>query len=227
MKLIIALDYADIKPALALVEQLDPMQCALKVGLEMYTRFGSSWVKTLTEKGFKVFLDLKFHDIPNTVAQACKAAADLGVWMINVHTLGGVSMLAAAKCALDAYTHPPLLMGVTVLTSIHERELLALGITASLEETVVRLATRACDAGLDGVVCAASMTAMIKKQCGEKFLAVTPGIRLPEDEVHDQQQVLTPQRAIAAGSDYLVLGRSITQAYHPLERLTYILSLIA
>ena len=227
MKLIVALDYNDTKAALALVNQLDPAQCALKVGLEMHTRFGAVWVETLVEKGFKVFLDLKFHDIPHTVAQACKAAAELGVWMINVHTLGGMRMLEAAKQALLGYAMPPLLIGVTVLTSLNEIDLVELGLTKSLDQTTIQLAMMAHHAGFDGVVCAASMAAKIKAQCGEHFLTVTPGIRLPEDAIHDQQQVFTPQGAVAAGSDYLVMGRSITEARQPLQQVNTILNLIS
>lgn len=227
MKLIVALDYNETKAALALVNQLDPAQCALKVGLEMHTRFGAAWVETLVEKGFKVFLDLKFHDIPNTVAQACKAAAELGVWMINVHTLGGTKMLVAAKEALADYACPPLLIGVTVLTSLTEIDLVDVGLSASLDQATIQLAMMARHAGLDGVVCAASMAAQIKAQCGAHFLTVTPGIRLPEDATHDQQQVVTPEAAVAAGSDYLVMGRSITEAKQPVLRVNTILNLIS
>lgn len=227
MKLIVALDYHEVKPALALVDQLTPEKCALKVGLEMYTRFGARWVETLVAKGFKIFLDLKFHDIPNTVAQACKAAAELGVWMINVHTLGGARMLEAAKEALAAYPQPPLLIGVTLLTSLSQPDLASLSLNSTLNDLTMRLAIIAYEAGLDGVVCPVSQVMMIKKQCGQNFFAVTPGIRLSEDSRHDQQQVETPEGALAAGSDYLVIGRSITQAHHPLERVNRILSMIS
>jgi orotidine-5'-phosphate decarboxylase len=227
VKLIIALDYKEKKPAEMLVEQLNPAECALKVGLEMYTRFGPSWVNFLVQKGFRVFLDLKFHDIPNTVAQACQAAADLGVWMLNVHTLGGIKMLEAAKNALSFYSKPPILIGVTVLTSLVESDLLQCGISISLEKTIIQLAKMAHGCDLDGVVCPASATEAIKNVCGKQFLAVTPGIRLSGDEVHDQKQVLTPKDAVLLGSDYLVVGRSITEANSPLKSVRMILDSIA
>jgi len=226
MKLIVALDYVEMQPALSLIEQLDPTQCALKVGLEMYTRFGAHWVLMLVKRGFKVFLDLKFHDIPHTVAQACKAAADLGVWMINVHALGGPRMLLAAREALLSYSDKPLLIGVTVLTSMEETDLVALGMMSSLKQQTLQLAKLVQDAGLDGVVCSALMAAAIKEKCGSQFLTVTPGIRLPEDDVHDQKQVMTPQQAIASGCDYFVMGRSITTALDPYEKVTYLLKSI-
>lgn len=226
MKLILALDYADIKPASALVEQLNPSQCALKVGLEMYTRFGPAWVEQLSQRGFKVFLDLKFHDIPHTVAQACRAAADLGVWMINVHAMGGLKMLEAAQEALSHCQNPPLLIAVTALTSLSDVDIQSLGFAFSLEEMVIRLAKIAHGAGLDGVVCAASMASIIKSFVSENWITVTPGIRWPGDDSHDQQQVMTPDLAIKSKSDYWVVGRSITQAANPIERLHAILELM-
>lgn len=215
-KLIVALDYDNQDEALNLVDQLEPADCALKVGSEMFTLFGTDFVKSLVRRQFKIFLDLKFHDIPNTVAQSCKACAELGVWMINVHALGGLRMMQAAKHALEEYgTNRPLLIAVTVLTSFTEDELRFLGINNSIEEQVKRLASLAKDAGLDGVVSSAYEVKSIKQSCGSDFLTVTPGIRLSNNSKNDQSRVMTPQQAIIQGSDYLVVGRPITQALNP------------
>jgi len=204
--LIVALDYARIKDALVLVEKLDPKHCALKVGLEMFTLFGPKFVQILLKKKFKVFLDLKYHDIPNTVAAACFAAAKLGVWMINVHVSGGEKMLAAARAALQSFGDKrPLLIGVTVLTSQE---------TSTSE--VLALAHQAKKAHLDGVVCSAQEVASIKSECGTDFLTVTPGIRLPGDGADDQSRIMTPEQALIAGADYLVVGRSITRSETPI-----------
>lgn len=206
MHLIVALDYARIKDALVLVEKLDPKHCALKVGLEMFTLFGPKFVQILLKKKFKVFLDLKYHDIPNTVAAACFAAAKLGVWMINVHVSGGEKMLAAARAALQSFGDKrPLLIGVTVLTSQE---------TSTSE--VLALAHQAKKAHLDGVVCSAQEVASIKSECGTDFLTVTPGIRLPGDGADDQSRIMTPEQALIAGADYLVVGRSITRSETPI-----------
>jgi len=228
MKLIIALDFNEAHDAWALVEQLDPETCILKVGLELYTRLGASFVAQLVNRQFKVFLDLKFHDIPNTVAQACKAAADLGVWMVNVHTLGGYQMMAAAMQSLIPYgEHRPLLIGVTILTSFSEQDLASIGITQSLAIEANQLATLAKRAELDGVVCSALEVSAIKACCGASFLTVTPGIRLLNDSDDDQSRVVTPQQAIAFGSDFLVMGRSITRAPDPLLRVREILKMVS
>ncbi len=177
-------------------------------------------------KGFDIFLDLKFHDIPQQVSGACYEAAQLGIWMMNVHALGGLAMLQAAKAAVDrAATHlkkRPLLIGVTLLTSSGPAELNQLGIQGSVEDTVMRLAKHCFDAGLDGVVCSAQEAPMLKKTFGKDFLCVTPGIRLPEDGKHDQQRVTTPEVAVTSGSDYLVIGRSVTHAPTPREVLAHI-----
>ncbi len=215
-KLIIALDFDSYKPAITLVDQLDPSLCALKVGSEMFTLFGTDFVKDLVSKKFNVFLDLKFHDIPNTVAHACKAAADLGVWMINVHASGGVPMMHAARNALTSYgSSRPLLIAVTVLTSMSAADLIEIGIHEPLEQRVCVLAKLAQEAGLDGVVSSALEVPAIKAACGDRFLTVTPGIRLTSDKHDDQVRVMTPERAIKAGSDFLVVGRPITQASNP------------
>ncbi|WP_406667966.1 orotidine-5'-phosphate decarboxylase [Gallaecimonas sp. GXIMD1310] len=214
---IVALDFADRQQALALVEQLSPEHCRLKVGKEMFTLFGPEFVKELISRGFDVFLDLKFHDIPNTVAKAVAAAAELGVWMVNVHASGGLKMMQAAKAALAPYgDKAPLLIGVTVLTSMADAELPELGVKAnSAREQVQLLAALVQQAGLDGVVCSAQEAPALKAAFGATFKLVTPGIRPVGADVGDQQRILTPSAAIAAGSDYLVIGRPITQAPEP------------
>ena len=225
MKLIVALDFDDQYQALTLVEQLDPTQCALKIGSEMFTLFGANWVKTLIARKFKIFLDLKFHDIPNTVKRACAASADLGVWMLNVHALGGQAMMQAAREALEPFgANKPLLIAVTVLTSMNERSLSSIGVSAtSLEQQVGRLAKLAYDSGLDGVVSSALEVPLVKSICGTEFLTVTPGIRLPGEKQHDQSRIITPKDALKAGSDYLVIGRPITQAGSPATVVSEIL----
>lgn len=228
MKLIIALDFNDESAALSLIDELDASTCALKVGLEMYTRFGASFVRQLVARQFKVFLDLKFHDIPNTVSQACKAAADLGVWMINVHALGGQRMMQTAMSALDTYgADRPLLIGVTLLTSLAEQDLSSLGITQSLPAEINQLAMLVKHAGLDGIVCSAFEVEAVKSLCGASFLCVTPGIRMPSDSMDDQVRLATPQQAITLGSDFLVVGRSITKASDPSARVRDILMMVS
>lgn len=224
MTLIVALDFNNQTEALALVERLDPQTCALKVGLEMYTRFGATFVRSLVDRHFRVFLDLKFHDIPNTVAQACAATADLGVWMINVHAMGGLDMMLAAKKALESFqASKPKLIAVTVLTSMDETALEETGVAAPLLSQVIQLAQLARSAELDGVVASPLEVPEIKAICGESFLAVTPGIRPLEAPLGDQSRVCTPQQAVSAGSDYLVVGRPITRAKNPHEVVNEIL----
>ena len=219
-KVIVALDFATEAQALKLVDGLDPTMCRLKVGKEMFTHMGPSFVKNLENRGFGVFLDLKFHDIPNTVARAVAAAADLGVWMVNVHASGGPRMMDAAAKALDPYgAKRPLLTAVTVLTSMDEEQLRAVGITCPLEEQVLRLATLTRDCGLDGVVCSAREAAMLRQHLGQDFKLVTPGIRPRNAEVGDQIRVVTPAEAIKLGSSYLVMGRPITKAPDPIAAL--------
>lgn len=218
-KIIVALDYAEQAPALRLLEQLDPAQCRVKVGKQMFTLFGPAWVEKLQKAGFEVFLDLKYHDIPNTVAEACRAAASLGVWMVNVHALGGERMMAAARQALDQCTGPaPLLIAVTLLTSMSAEETHSLGL-GQPEALVLKLAALAKNAGVQGVVCSAHEARALKAQCGKDFLLVCPGIRLPEDDSGDQSRIMTPDAALNAGADYLVMGRSITQAKNPKQVL--------
>ena len=218
-KIIIALDYSTAAPALALAERLQPELCRLKVGKELFTAAGPAVLEKLMQRGFEIFLDLKFHDIPNTTAQACKAAAELGVWMVNVHALGGRKMLTAAADAIANTSKPPKLIAVTMLTSMAQEDLADIGIQATPAEMVLRLATLTRDCGLDGVVCSAQEAALLRKSCGTEFILVTPGIRPAQASLDDQSRVMTPQAALQAGSSYLVIGRPITQAADPLQAL--------
>ena len=221
-RVIVALDYADAKSAIALADRLDPAACKLKIGKELFTAEGPDFVAMLVQRGFDIFLDLKFHDIPNTVAQACKAAAQLGVWMVNVHALGGRAMMNAAREAIEAAPRKPKLIAVTVLTSMAETDLREVGIDASPLVEAMRLAQLAADCGLDGVVCSAHEAAAVRDRLGDRFLRVTPGIRLPEDAAGDQKRVMTPQIAVESGASYLVIGRSVTRSADPLAVLARI-----
>lgn len=219
-RIIVALDYEDRLQALQLVDQLDPARCRLKVGKEMFTRFGPGFVEVLQGKGFEVFLDLKFHDIPNTVAKAVAAAADLGVWMVNVHASGGRSMMETTARELERFGDDrPLLIGVTVLTSLTDEDLADIGWKESARDAALRLANLASESGLDGVVCSAREASALRRQCGGEFALVTPGIRPAFAAQGDQKRVMTPAEAVAAGSDYLVIGRPITAAQDPMEAL--------
>ncbi len=218
-KIIIALDFAAAAPALALAERLDPAACRLKVGKELFTAAGPAVLEKLMRLGFEIFLDLKFHDIPNTTAQACKAAAELGVWMINVHALGGRKMLHAAADAIANTGKPPKLIAVTLLTSMAQGDLADIGIQEKPSQMVLRLATLARDCGLDGVVCSAQEAGLLRGNLGKTFCLVTPGIRPAQASLDDQSRVMTPQAALLAGSSYLVIGRPITQAVDPLQAL--------
>lgn len=214
-RIIVALDYAQGEAALACAARLSPASCRLKVGMELYTAAGPRLVKSLIDQGFDIFLDLKYHDIPTTVAKACAAAARLGVWMLNVHTLGGYPMLQAARAAVDAAPRRPLLLGVTLLTSHTAADLADIGLPVDTHGQVGRLAGLAQAAGLDGVVCSAQEARGLRTKFGTDFLLVTPGIRPAGSPVNDQHRVLTPQEALEQGSDYLVIGRPITQAGDP------------
>jgi orotidine-5'-phosphate decarboxylase len=218
-KVIIALDFPDAAPALVLVDKLQPALCRLKVGKELFTATGPALLERLMNRGFEIFLDLKFHDIPNTTAQACKAAAGLGVWMVNVHALGGRKMLDAAREAIANAPRRPKLIAVTLLTSMAQEDLAGLGIDATPAEMVLRLASMARDSGLDGVVSSAQEAAQLRNQCGPDFCLVTPGIRPAHASLDDQSRVMTPQAALHAGASYLVIGRPITQAVDPLQAL--------
>lgn len=222
LRVIVALDFACASDVMSFVERLSPQLCRLKVGKELFTAEGPKLVDALINKGFDVFLDLKYHDIPNTVAAACRVAAEQGVWMLNVHASGGRRMMEAAREAVDKASVSPLLIGVTVLTSTAEGELKDVGVDVSNMEQVLRLAALAQSSGLDGVVCSAQETEVLKERMGNSFALVTPGIRLKGDVAGDQRRVVEPGQALINGSDYLVIGRSITAASDPsaaLERV--------
>lgn len=214
-RIIVPLDVPDAESALTLASRLDPKLCRVKVGKELFVSAGPDVVARLQERGLEVFLDLKFHDIPNTVAGACRAAARLGVWMMNVHASGGEAMLRAAREAVASVARPPLLIAVTILTSLSEDDLARVGYMGSMLENVERLARLARVCGLDGVVCSAQEAPMLRKATGEDFVLVTPGIRLAGETAHDQSRVVTPEEAVRLGANYLVVGRSITGARDP------------
>ena len=221
-KVLISLDFASADQALEFVETVDPGQCRLKVGKELFAVAGPSFVKQLIDQGFDVFLDLKYHDIPNTVAKAVQAAARMGVWMVNVHALGGRKMMEAAKKAIEASENKPLLIAVTVLTSMEQADLEELGLPGSPRDNVLRLANLAKSSGLDGVVCSAQEASDLKAELGSGFCLVTPGIRPAGSAVNDQKRIMTPADAVQAGSSYLVIGRPITQADNPSQVLAEI-----
>jgi orotidine-5'-phosphate decarboxylase len=218
-RVIVPLDVPDTVAALGLAARLDPKLCRVKVGKELFTAAGPEVVSRLQERGFEVFLDLKFHDIPNTVAGACRAAARLGVWMMNVHASGGQAMMRAAREAIAGVSRPPLLIGVTILTSLAETDLERIGFAGSVEDNVVRLARLARASGLDGVVCSAREAAAIRATAGADFTLVTPGIRLPGSARDDQSRTVSPREAVRLGADYLVIGRPITQSPDPAAAL--------
>lgn len=220
---IVALDNMTVEAALALADKLDPTLCRLKVGKELFTRCGPEIVKSLHQRQFDVFLDLKFHDIPNTTAQAVLAAAELGVWMVNVHASAGLAAMSLAKERLVAGNYETLLIAVTVLTSMNEDNLAQIGINNDLDAQVSRLAKLTQQAGLDGVVCSAQEAKTLKTLFGPDFKLITPGIRLPDDTADDQHRICTPKQALSNGADYLVIGRSITQAADPAAKLQKII----
>jgi orotidine-5'-phosphate decarboxylase len=218
-RVIVALDVPAAKDALALAARLDPKLCGVKVGRELFVAAGPSVVAQLQERGFEVFLDLKFHDIPNTVAGACRSAARLGVWMLNVHASGGPAMMRAARDALSGVVRPPLLIGVTILTSLGDADLPSIGFAGSAHDNAVRLARLARECGLDGVVCSAQEAPAMRAAAGADFTLVTPGIRLASDAKADQSRTVTPPEAARLGADYLVIGRPITQSKDPVATL--------
>ncbi|MCC6301463.1 MAG: orotidine-5'-phosphate decarboxylase [Gammaproteobacteria bacterium] len=226
-RIIVALDYPEPARALEMADRLDGALCRVKVGKELFTRAGPGLVEQLNARGLEVFLDLKFHDIPNTVAAACAAAAELGVWMVNVHAQGGRRMLEAARESLVRFTSRPRLIAVTVLTSLDDAELREIGFQDSAERLVERLAALTAEAGLDGVVCSAREAAVLRGRHGAGFTLVTPGIRPDGGAQDDQRRVMTPAEAIHAGSDYLVIGRPITGAADPVAALQAIQAEIA
>ncbi|MEK7989768.1 MAG: orotidine-5'-phosphate decarboxylase [Thiotrichaceae bacterium] len=225
--LIIALDFAQPEQALALAQQLGSERCYVKVGKELFTRSGASLVAQLVDLEFKVFLDLKYHDIPHTVAKACQAAADLGVWMLNVHALGGRDMLMAARESLEKYSQRPLLIAVTLLTSLDEDDLAGLGLHGSLQDNVLRLARLSKAAGLDGLVCSPQEIQLIRQNVDQNLVLVTPGIRPASSVQDDQKRTMTPKQALEAGASYLVVGRPVIAAPNPLQALTEIEAEIA
>lgn len=221
-RVIVALDFAEVAEARALVARLSPERCQLKVGLELYTVAGPEFVRELVDRGFKVFLDLKLHDIPNTVECACRQVAALGIALLTVHCLGGRAMLEAARRGVDTSTSRPRIVGVTLLTSLAESDLGEIGLTGGVGERALALARLAHDARLDGVVCAPTEAAALRQRFGPEFLLVTPGVRPAGSAEGDQRRTLTPGRAIAAGADFLVIGRPITRASDPLVALSTI-----
>jgi len=216
--LIVALDFPSSAQAQLIIDQLKKTGCPFKIGKELFTAAGPAFVRGLVEQGIQIFLDLKYHDIPSTIARTCRAAADLGVWMFNVHALGGRDMLLAASEALKAYQNPPLLLAVTILTSLEDNDLYAIGLRGSAEENVLRLARLAKACGLDGVVCSPQEIASVRHAVGVDFQLVTPGIRpTNKDSKDDQKRTMTPSEALQYGANYLVIGRPITAAANPLQ----------
>lgn len=220
---IVALDFANEQATLQFVRQLDPSLCQLKIGKELFTATGRQLVEKLINQGYKLFLDLKYHDIPNTVAQACKVAADMGVWLVDMHASGGRRMMEAAANAVANYQHKPNLIAVTVLTSMTAEDLKETGCQNTPEQQVLNLAKLTQSSGLDGVVCSAQEASILRQQLGKEFLLITPGIRF--DTSHnqdDQRRIMSPEMALKAGSNYLVMGRPITQAKNPITILQQI-----
>jgi len=218
-KILVALDFETRQLAEHFVDTVTPDLCRLKIGKELFAVAGRDFVETCIAKGFDVFLDLKYHDIPNTVAKACQAASEMGVWMINVHAMGGRRMMTAAKEAIIKAQHQPILIGVTVLTSMEQIDLSEIGMQGTPEENVLRLAKLAQQSGLDGVVCSAHEVAQLRTQVGQDFCLVTPGIRPLSAAKDDQRRIMTPEQAIKTGSSYLVIGRPITQSIDPVKTL--------
>jgi orotidine-5'-phosphate decarboxylase len=218
-KIVVALDFAEAKQALAFTKQLDPQLCRVKVGKELFTAAGPQLVEALINQGHSVFLDLKFHDIPTTVSKACEAASRLGVWMLNVHASGGLAMMEEAKNGVAHSGHNPLLIAVTVLTSMNQAMLNQVGVAGNLTDQVLNLAQLTKQADLDGVVCSAAEASMLREKLGSNFCLVTPGIRPIDASLDDQSRAVTPEHAIKLGSNYLVIGRPITKAENPLKAL--------
>lgn len=221
-KVIVALDFPASEPALALLDQIDPAQCRVKIGKEMFTRAGPAFVEQVAGRGYQIFLDLKYHDIPNTVASACAAAADMGVWMMNVHASGGRKMMTAAAERLAGLQSRPLLIGVTILTSLGQEDIAEIGYPGTPADNVLRLAALAEDSGLDGVVCSPLEVEPLRRERGHAFHLVTPGVRPAGASVDDQKRIMTPGDAMRAGASYLVVGRPITAAADPLASLNAI-----
>ena len=227
-KIIVALDFPDTASAMALVEQLNPDLCKLKVGKELFTVAGPDFVRKLVDLGYKVFLDLKFHDIPNTVASACAVAADLGIWMLNVHASGGRKMMETASNRLSQFQERPLLIAVTILTSLSQDEINEVGYQGTPQENVLRLAKLTNSSGLDGIVCSPLEASVVRNNIGNKdFQLITPGVRPTFASTDDQKRIMTPANALDAGANYLVIGRPITAAENPLKNLNLIINEIS
>ena len=227
-RIVVAMDYDNAHQCLAMAKRLSPADCRLKVGKELFTACGPKIVEQLMALGFEIFHDLEFHDMPNTTNKAVKAAAQLGVWMVNVHASGGERMMIAAREALEQHSGSrPLLIAVTVLTSMEAVDLAGVGITHTPEEQVMRLAKLTNSCGLDGIVCSAQESALMRSQFGSSFCLVTPGIRLDNSPADDQRRTLTPAAAIASGSSYLVIGRPITQSLNPVDTCRSIIQSLA
>lgn len=222
-KVIVALDFPNAAAATVLLDQLDPSMCKLKVGKELFTAEGPGFIEKLAGRGFQVFLDLKFHDIPNTVASACAVAADMGVWMMNVHATGGRKMMETAANRLAQKTERPLLIAVTILTSLSQQEINEIGYPGTPEENVVRLAELTQSSGLDGIVCSPMEAQSVRRVVNSDFVLVTPGVRPAFAATDDQKRIMTPSDALEAGSNYLVIGRPITAAEDPMKNLGLIL----
>lgn len=221
-KIIVALDHGDEQTILNLAKQLDPHLCRIKIGSILFTEYGPALLEKIKQLGFAIFLDLKFHDIPQTVAGACRAAAQLGVWMVNIHISGGLEMMIAAREAIETVPaeRRPLLIGVSILTSLNDHDLKTLGYSEPVAETVLHFSQLAQTARLDGLVCSAHELNLLRKTVPDHFLLVVPGIRLPEDALGGQKRVMTPEQAFRAGADYLVIGRPFTQSPNPHQLLT-------
>lgn len=214
-QIIVALDFPHLKSALDFAEQLDPLACRVKIGKELFTASGPACIESFQKRGFEVFLDLKFHDIPNTVAKACEVAADLGCWMVNLHVSGGRQMLESAANILAKRSKRPLLVGVTVLTSMRKIDLRETGIAFGPEKQVLLLTALAREAGMDGIVCSPLEARSVRKEMGCNFVLVTPGVRPSSSTADDQNRIATPAEAVNMGSDFLVIGRPITRAENP------------
>jgi orotidine-5'-phosphate decarboxylase len=224
LSIIVALDAKSQCDALTIAEQLDPALCRVKVGKELFTHEGPTVVKALHDKGFEVFLDLKFHDIPNTTAQAVCAAADLGVWMVNVHAAGGRKMMETCVERLKAGNYQTQLIAVTVLTSMGREDLKDIGLDIEPFQQVQRLAKLTQESGLDGVVCSAQEAKMLRETLGQDFALVTPGIRPDGSNADDQKRIVTPKQAMLDGSTHMVIGRPITKSDNPRQTLKDILA---
>lgn len=223
--IIVALDYHDIYQVLKFSDMVSPQQCRLKIGTEIFTYAGPSIIRSLHERGFDIFLDLKFHDIPHTITKTVTVAAELGVWMIDLHVSNGKRVMQSARHALVPFgTSAPLLIGITVLTSMCDKDLHDLGISDNVLVHTLRLAQLAKQCKLNGIVCSALEARQIRIHCGPKFIIITPGIRPLNSKIDDQMRVMTPIQAQKTGIDYMVIGRPITQANDPALALASILS---